>query len=345
MTASCKSIWETTSVQRPRCPSLVASPAMTSRPAAPTRSRTDTAPLVRRGVGRNSPSVLPNEALLARRRPWWWARPNTSVAVLSTESTRGSGKNADLTQLPPLRRDLSPTVSFPSARLRRAGCPYIAPLLGHGCSRDASIASVPVENVIAKIKARKALHLFSRRHNLFHEAYWPRPSSRAEELNLIWIGQASVASGGKAPRLAGNYAVRSGCIALRRYRVADRVQLRATGSFGEEQGEHAPRDRCQHRCPARHASVLYGRPVNLGFDNDDPEVFVRTLEVPHDQFAWTTVSFFCADALSRAPSCSRTLHSQSAHTSYDCRNTDGATAVFVPKLMTRAIAGGTARMA
>jgi radical SAM superfamily enzyme YgiQ (UPF0313 family) len=186
-------------------------------------------------LGGIHPSVLPNEALLhadavvVGEAEHVWSQVLSDVASGHLRGIYRGREYADLTQLPPLRRDLFPkrsSFSIGSVQAAR-GCPYDCSFCSATLFTGRKYRFRPVENVIAEIKTLGRRFLFFLDDNIFsNESYCRALFTELKKLNLIWIGQASL------HLAAGNR---------------------------QEQGEHARRDRCEHRCPARPRCRPHGR--------------------------------------------------------------------------------------
>jgi radical SAM superfamily enzyme YgiQ (UPF0313 family) len=118
--------------------------------------------------------------------------------------------------------------------------------------------------------------------------------------------------------------------------------LRATGSLAKNR-VGTPEEIGRSIRVLHDHDIIVMAGVIFGFDDDDPEVFNRTQEFLFDN----RVGHGSFSALTPFPGTKlfETLHAQSRITTYDWSKYDGATAVFLPKLMTAAqLQEGTRRM-
>ena len=148
---------------------------------------------------------------------------------------------------------------------------------------------------------------------------------------MIWVGQASLHLTASNPDLL-KLAAESGCVSLFvGIESLSESNLRATGALAKNKvstpAEMGASIRVLHD---RGIMVMAG--VIFGFDDDDPDVFDRTREFLFDcgvgLGSFSTLTPFPGTRLFEE------LHAQSRITTYDWSKYDGATAVFVPKLMT-----------
>ena len=302
-------------------------------------------------LGGIHPSVLPNEALqhadavvVGEAEPVW----SQVLADAAAGQLRGLYRGqeyADLTQLPHYRRDLFPkrsSFSLGSVQAAR-GCPYDCSFCSATLFTGRKYRFRPVENVIAEIKAIGRRFIFFLDDNIFsNEAYCRALFTELKKLNLIWIGQASLHLAASNRELL-QLAVDSGCIALFvGIESLTASNLKATGSLAKNKASTPQEIGASIRVLHDHGVVLMAG-VIFGFDDDDPEVFDRTRSFLNDH----RVGYGSFSALTPFPGTKLfdSLHAQSRITTYDWSKYDGATAVFVPKLMTpEQLQVGTRRM-
>ena len=291
-------------------------------------------------LGGIHPSVQPNEALqhadavvVGEGEPVW----SQLLADAATGNLHGlyRGKEyADLTQLPAYRRDLLPkrsTLSLASVQAAR-GCPYDCSFCSATLFSGRKYRYRPVANVIAEIKALRTRVILFLDDNIFSsEPYCRALFSELKKLDIIWVGQASLHLTAGNPALL-KLAVESGCISLFvGIESLTASNLRATGSLAKNRAS-TPEEIGKSIRVLHDHNVVVMAGVIFGFDDDDPEVFDRTREflienrVGHGSFS----------ALTPFPGTKlfATLHAQSRITTYDWSQYDGATAVFLPKMMT-----------
>ena len=302
-------------------------------------------------LGGIHPSVLPNEALqhadavvVGEAEPVW----SQVLADAAAGQLRGLYRGqeyADLTQLPHYRRDLFPkrsSFSLGSVQAAR-GCPYDCSFCSATLFTGRKYRFRPVENVIAEIKAIGRRFIFFLDDNIFsNEAYCRALFTELKKLNLIWIGQASLHLAASNRELL-QLAVDSGCIALFvGIESLTASNLKATGSLAKNKASTPQEIGASIRVLHDHGVVLMAG-VIFGFDDDDPEVFDRTRSFLNDH----RVGYGSFSALTPFPGTKLfdSLHAQARITTYDWSKYDGATAVFVPKLMTpEQLQVGTRRM-
>jgi radical SAM superfamily enzyme YgiQ (UPF0313 family) len=291
-------------------------------------------------LGGIHPSVQPNEALqhadavvVGEGEPVW----SQLLADAATGNLHGlyRGKEyADLTQLPAYRRDLLPkrsTLSLASVQAAR-GCPYDCSFCSATLFSGRKYRYRPVANVIAEIKALRTRVILFLDDNIFSsEPYCRALFSELKKLDIIWVGQASLHLTAGNPALL-KLAVESGCISLFvGIESLTASNLRATGSLAKNRAS-TPEEIGKSIRVLHDHNVVVMAGVIFGFDDDDPEVFDRTREflienrVGHGSFS----------ALTPFPGTKlfATLQAQSRITTYDWSQYDGATAVFLPKMMT-----------
>jgi len=290
-------------------------------------------------LGGIHPSVQPNEALqhadavvVGEGEPVW----SQVLADAATGNLHGLYRGteyADLNRLPPYRRDLFPkrsTLSAASVQAAR-GCPYDCSFCSATLFSGRKYRFRPVENVIAEIKALKTRIIFFLDDNIFsNESYSRALFSELKKLDVKWVGQASLHLTAGNPDLL-KLAVESGCFSLFvGIESLTASNLRATSALAKNKAstpaEIAQSIRVLHD---HYVTVMAG--VIFGFDNDDPEVFDRTREFLIDN----RVGHGAFSALTPFPGTKlfETLHAQSRITTYDWSKYDGATAVFLPKMM------------
>ena len=302
-------------------------------------------------LGGIHPSVRPDEALqhadavvVGEAEPVW----SQVLADAATGHLRGLYRGqeyADLRQLPPYRRDLFPKrSSFSLASVQAArGCPYDCSFCSATLFSGRKYRFRPVENVIAEIKALGRRFIFFLDDNIFSsEAYCRALFSELKKLDVIWVGQASLHLTASNPNLL-KLAAESGCFSLFvGIESLTASNLRATGSLAKNRvGTPAEIGKSIRVLHDHDIIVMAG--VIFGFDDDDPEVFDRTREFLFDN----RVGHGSFSALTPFPGTKlfETLRAQSRITTYDWSKYDGATAVFLPKLMTaEQLQEGTRRM-
>jgi radical SAM superfamily enzyme YgiQ (UPF0313 family) len=302
-------------------------------------------------LGGIHPSVQPDEALqhadavvVGEAEPVW----SQVLADAATGNLHGlyrGQKYADLSQLPPYRRDLFPKrSSFSLASVQAArGCPYDCTFCSATLFSGRKYRFRPVENVIAEIKALGRRFIFFLDDNIFSsEPYCRALFSELKKLNVIWVGQASLHLTASNPDLL-QLAAESGCFSLFvGIESLTASNLRATGSLAKNR-VGTPEEIGRSIRVLHDHDIIVMAGVIFGFDDDDPEVFNRTREFLFDN----RVGHGSFSALTPFPGTKlfETLHAQSRITTYDWSKYDGATAVFLPKLMTAAqLQEGTRRM-
>ncbi len=302
-------------------------------------------------LGGIHPSVQPNEALqhadavvVGEAEPVW----SQVLADAATGHLRGlyRGKEyADLSQLPPYRRDLFPKrSSFSLASVQAArGCPYDCSFCSATLFSGRKYRFRPVENVIAEIKALGRRFIFFLDDNIFSsEPYCRALFSELKKLDVIWVGQASLHLTASNPNLL-KLAAESGCFSLFvGIESLTASNLRATSSLAKNR-VGTPEEIGRSIRVLHDHDIIVMAGVIFGFDDDDPEVFDRTREFLFDN----RVGHGSFSALTPFPGTKlfEKLHAQSRITTYDWSKYDGATAVFQPKLMTaEQLQEGTRRM-
>ena len=151
-------------------------------------------------LGGIHPSVQPDEALqhadavvVGEVEPVW----SQVLADAAAGQLRGIYRGtdfADLTQLPPYRREMLPKRSSLSLRSVQAarGCPYDCSFCSATLFTGRKYRFRPVENVIAEVKALQTRFIFFLDDNIFsNEAYCRALFSELKKLNVISVGQAS----------------------------------------------------------------------------------------------------------------------------------------------------------
>jgi radical SAM superfamily enzyme YgiQ (UPF0313 family) len=291
-------------------------------------------------LGGIHPSVLPDEALqhadavvVGEAEPVW---PRVLVDV-GDRRLRGIYRGedyADLSVLPNYRRDLFPkrsTFSLGSVQAAR-GCPYDCSFCSATLFTGRKYRFRPVANVIAEIKEMKNRFIFFLDDNIFSsEPYCRELFSELEKLDVIWVGQASLHLTAGNPSLL-RLAVKSGCFALFvGIESLSESNLRATRSLAKNMASTPESIGKSIRILHDHGIMVMAG-VIFGFDDDDPGVFARTRAF----LAQNRVAHGSFSALTPFPGTRlfEELRAQSRITTYDWSKYDGATAVFLPKLMT-----------
>jgi radical SAM superfamily enzyme YgiQ (UPF0313 family) len=291
-------------------------------------------------LGGIHPSVQPDEALrhadavvVGEVEPVW----SQVLADAAAGQLRGiyRGKDfADLTQLPPYRREMLPKRSSLSLRSVQAarGCPYDCSFCSATLFTGRKYRFRPVENVIAEVKALQTRFIFFLDDNIFsNEAYCRALFSELKKLNVIWVGQASLHLTASNPGLL-KLAAESGCVSLFvGIESLSESNLRATGALAKNKVSTPAEMGASIRVLHDHGIMVMAG-VIFGFDDDDPDVFDRTREFLFD----CGVGLGSFSALTPFPGTRlfEELHTQARITTYDWSKYDGATAVFLPKLMT-----------
>ena len=291
-------------------------------------------------LGGIHPSVQPDEALqhadavvVGEVEPVW----SQVLADAAAGQLRGIYRGtdfADLTQLPPYRREMLPKRSSLSLRSVQAarGCPYDCSFCSATLFTGRKYRFRPVENVIAEVKALQTRFIFFLDDNIFsNEAYCRALFSELKKLNVIWVGQASLHLTASNPDLL-KLAAESGCVSLFvGIESLSESNLRATGALAKNKVSTPAEMGASIRVLHDHGIMVMAG-VIFGFDDDDPDVFDRTREFLFDcgvgLGSFSTLTPFPGTRLFEE------LHAQSRITTYDWSKYDGATAVFVPKLMT-----------
>ena len=291
-------------------------------------------------LGGIHPSVQPDEALkhadavvVGEAEPVW----SQVLADAESGSLRGTYRGqdyADLSQLPPYRRDLLPKPSSFSLRSVQAarGCPYDCSFCSATLFTGRKYRFRPVEDVIAEIRGLKTRAIFFVDDNIFsNEAYCRALFSELKGLNVIWVGQASLHLTASNPDLL-ELAAQSGCVSLFvGIESLSESNLRATGALAKNQVSTPDEMGRSIRVLHQHG-ILVMAGVIFGFDDDDPGVFDRTREFLLDY----RVGLGSFSALTPFPGTRlfAELHAQSRITTYDWSKYDGTTAVFLPNRMT-----------
>ena len=291
-------------------------------------------------LGGIHPSVQPDEALqhadavvVGEAEPVW----SQVLADAEAGHLRGIYRGqeyADLTQLPPYRRELFPKRSSFSLRSVQAarGCPYDCSFCSATLFSGRKYRFRPVENVIAEVKSLGTRFIFFLDDNIFSsEPYCRALFSELKKLDIIWVGQASLHLTASNPDLL-DLAVKSGCFSLFvGIESLSEANLRATGALAKNKVSNPEEMGRSIRILHDHG-ILVMAGVIFGFDDDDPDVFDRTREFLFDHH----VGLGSFSALTPFPGTRLfdELHAQSRITTYDWSKYDGTTAVFLPKLMT-----------
>ncbi len=291
-------------------------------------------------LGGIHPSVQPDEALqhadavvVGEAEPVW------SQVLADAEAGRLHGAYrgqtyADLTHLPPYRRDLLPKPSSFSLRSVQAarGCPYDCSFCSATLFTGRKYRFRPVEDVIAEIRGLKARAVFFVDDNIFsNDAYCRALFSELRKLNVIWVGQASLHLTASNPGLL-DLAAKSGCVSLFvGIESLSECNLRTTGALAKNQAS-TPAEMGRSIRVLHDHGILVMAGVIFGFDDDDPEVFDRTREFLFQN----RVGLGSFSALTPFPGTRlfAELQAQSRITTYDWSKYDGTTAVFLPKRMT-----------
>ena len=291
-------------------------------------------------LGGIHPSVRPDEALqhadavvVGEAEPVW---PQV-LADAAEHRLRGVYRGqeyADLSLLPNYRRDLFPkrsTFSLGSVQAAR-GCPYDCSFCSATLFAGRKYRYRPVENVVAEIKEMKNRLIFFLDDNIFSsEDYCRRLFSELKLLNIIWVGQASLHLTASNPALLA-LAAQSGCVALFvGIESLTASNLRSTHSLAKNMVS-TPEAMGDSIGVLHDHGIMVMAGVIFGFEDDDAGVFARTraflgdLRVAHGSFSALTP--FPGTRLFDE------LHRQGRITTYDWSKYDGATAVFLPRLMT-----------
>jgi len=291
-------------------------------------------------LGGIHPSVLPDEALqhadavvVGEAEPVW-PRVLADAANHRLHGIYRGQEYADLGLLPNYRRDLFPkrsTFSLGSVQAAR-GCPYDCSFCSATLFAGRKYRFRPVENVIAEIKGMKNRLIFFLDDNIFSsEPYCRDLFSELKKLKVIWVGQASLHLTASNPDLL-SLAAKSGCFSLFvGIESLGESNLRATRSLAKN-GVNTPEAMGKSIRVLHDHGIMVMAGVIFGFDDDDPGVFARTRAFLGDH----RVGHGSFSALTPFPGTRLfdELHAQSRITTYDWSNYDGATAVFLPKLMT-----------
>lgn len=290
-------------------------------------------------LGGIHPSVQPDEALshadavvVGEAEPVWGQVLADTAAGKLHGIYRGQDF-ADLSVLPNYRRDLFPkrsTFSLGSVQAAR-GCPYDCSFCSATLFAGRKYRFRPVENVIAEIKSMKTRLIFFLDDNIFsNEAYCRALFTELKKLDVIWVGQASLHLTASNPDLLA-LAVQSGCISLFvGIESLSAANLRATGSLAKNKAS-TPKDMAKSLRVLHDHGIVVMTGVIFGFDNDDPDVFDRTLKFLLD----CRVGHGSFSALTPFPGTRlfEELHAQKRITTYDWSKYDGITPVFLPRLM------------
>jgi radical SAM superfamily enzyme YgiQ (UPF0313 family) len=293
-------------------------------------------------LGGIHPSVQPNEALqhadavvVGEAEPVW----SQVLADATTGHLRGlyRGKEyADLSQLPPYRRDLFPkrsSFSLGSVQAAR-GCPYDCSFCSATLFTGRKYRFRPVENVIAEIKAMGRRFIFFLDDNIFaSEPYCRALFSELKKLDVIWVGQASLHLTAGNPDLL-ELAAKSGCFSLFvGIESLNESNLRATGSLAKNKVS-TPEEIGRSIRVLHDHDIIVMAGVIFGFDDDDPDVFDRTREFLFDN----RVGHGSFSALTPFPGTKlfEALHAQSRITTYDRRAIAGGDAPHGRELLQHA---------
>ena len=293
-------------------------------------------------LGGIHPSVMPDEALqhadavgVGEAEPVWLKVLSDAAEHRLSGIYRGQNF-ADLTVLPNYRRNLlRKRTSFSLGSVQAArGCPYDCSFCSATLFAGRKYRFRPVENVIAEIKSMNNRLIFFLDDNIFSsEPYCRELFSELKKLNVSWVGQASLHLTASNPDLL-RLATDSGCIALFvGIESLSAANLRATRALAKNMVT-TPEAMGQSIRVLHDHGIIVMAGVIFGFDDDDPGVFARMREFLGDH----RVGLGSFSALTPFPGTRlfEELHAQSRITTYDWSKYDGATAVFLPKLMTPA---------
>ncbi len=291
-------------------------------------------------LGGIHPSVRPDEALqhadavvVGEAEPVW----SQVLADAEAGNLRGLYRGqeyADLTQLPPYRRELFAKRSSFSLRSVQAarGCPYDCSFCSATLFAGRKYRFRPVENVIAEVKALNTRFIFFLDDNIFSsEPYCRALFAELRKLDIIWVGQASLHLTASNPSLL-ELAAKSGCVSLFvGIESLSESNLRTTGALAKNKVS-TPEEMGRSLRVLHDHGIMVMAGVIFGFDDDDPDVFDRTREFLFSH----RVGLGSFSALTPFPGTRLfdELHAQSRITTYDWSKYDGATAVFLPRLMT-----------
>jgi len=291
-------------------------------------------------LGGIHPSVLPDEALqhadavvVGEAEPVWAAVLADAVAGRLRGVYR-SEEYADMRLLPPYRRDqVRKRSSFSLASVQAArGCPYDCSFCSATLFTGRKYRHRPVEQVIAEVRAVDSHFIFFLDDNIFSsEAYCRALFTRLKELDIIWVGQASLHLTASNPELL-KLAAESGCFSLFvGIESLSESNLRATSALTKNHAT-TPEEIARSIKVLHDHGILVMAGVIFGFDDDDSDVFDRTL----DFLVKNKVGHASFSALTPFPGTRLfdTLRAQGRITTYDWSQYDGATAVFRPRLMT-----------
>lgn len=302
-------------------------------------------------LGGIHPSVQPHEALehadavvVGEAEPVWPRVLADAIAGRLHGIYRGD-EYVDLAQIPPYRRDLVPKQSsFSLASVQAArGCPYDCSFCSATLFVGRKYRFRPVEHVIAEIKTLRKHFIFFLDDNIFsNESYSRQLFTELKKLDIIWVGQASLHLTASNPTLV-KLAAESGCFSLFvGIESLSQANLHASGALAKN-GTGTPEEMRRNIGILHDHGIMVMAGVIFGFDDDDVEVFDRTLHylienrIGHGSFS--TLTPFPGTKLFAA------LDAQSRIMTYDWSRYDGATAVFRPKLMTpQQLEEGTRRM-
>jgi radical SAM superfamily enzyme YgiQ (UPF0313 family) len=293
-------------------------------------------------LGGIHPSVRPDEALehadavvIGEAEPVW---PQV-LADAANHCLKGiyRGKDfADLNLLPNYRRSIvRKRTSFALGSVQAArGCPYDCSFCSATLFAGRKYRFRPVENVIAEVKSMDNRIIFFLDDNIFSsEAYCRELFAELKKLKVLWVGQASLHLTASNPDLL-RLAVDSGCFSLFvGIESLSEANLRSTRALAKNMVS-TPEAMGQSIRVLHDHGIIVMAGVIFGFDDDDPGVFARTRQFLGDH----RVGLGSFSALTPFPGTRLfdELHAQSRITTYDWSKYDGATAVFLPKLMTQA---------